>query len=78
MHIAHYALDDGIEDACRTLALDPLRRRCPPYAHGTPRWPAGDTIAALRQYDECTRILAAELSVAPGDATVALVDALGT
>ena len=37
---------------------------------------AGNTIAALRQYDRCARILDAELSVPPSDDTVALAEAL--
>ncbi len=75
MHWRTMPLDDGMEDERRVLALDPLRED----AHRTLmelHAAAGDTVAALRQYDECKRILDAELGVTPSDATVALANAL--
>ncbi len=67
----------ALQFARRWLALDPLeeaahRRLMELYAH------AGETGAALRQYDECARILDAELGVTPAAATVALREAIRT
>lgn len=65
----------GIELARRMLELDPLREEAHRllmqlYAS------TGNTIAALRQYDECVRTLDAELGVLPGEDTAALAQAL--
>ncbi len=65
----------AIPYARRWLALDPLHepaQRClmQLYAQG------GQRAAALRQYEECQRLLAAELGVAPEKETTALYEAV--
>ncbi len=65
----------GLEPARRWLALDPLneaahRALMMTYAR------SDQTAAALRQYDECVRVLRAELSVAPSAETTALAQQL--
>jgi predicted ATPase/DNA-binding SARP family transcriptional activator len=65
----------GIIDVRRALELDPLfeeAHRLLMQLHAS----SGNTVAALRQYDECVRILDAELAVPPGDDTTALAQAL--
>lgn len=73
--LAAHAPEEGIADARRILALDPLREeayRTLMALHTA----AGDTAAALHQYADCVRILDAELGVPPSDETVALAAAL--
>ncbi len=65
----------GIEDARRVLELDPLREETHRllmqiYAM------SGNTVAALRQYEECVRVLDAELGVPPGEDTATLAQTL--
>ena len=77
---AHEQVDEGdaaLSYARQWLALDPSdeavqRRLMQLYAK------VGQTGAALRQYDECVRILAAELDVTPEPETTALYDAIRT
>lgn len=65
----------AIPYARRWVALDPLHETAQQqlmsvYAS------AGQHAAAIRQYQECARILEAELGVAPDEATTALYDAI--
>ena len=67
--------DDAIDYARRWLALDPLeeavqREMMWLYAK------AGQQAAALRQYEECVRLLAEELGVEPDAETEALCEAI--
>lgn len=67
--------DRGLPYARRWLSLDPMhegahRSLMQLYAH------AGQHAAALRQYEECVRILDEELGVAPEDETIALYQAI--
>lgn len=69
--------DDAIDHARRWLALDPLeetvhRELMRLYAL------AGETAAAVRQYDECVRILNEELGVPPEAETEELFEAIRT
>lgn len=60
--------DRGVQTAERLLALDPLQE----WAHCALmrlHWRSGRREAALRQYQECTRILHRELGVGPAEAT---------
>lgn len=68
---------EALHYARRALALDPLeesshRRLMQLYAL------AGHTGAALRQYEECVRILTQELDAPPDDETTALYNAIRT
>lgn len=64
-------VESALSQATRLLAIDPLREdihRAAMQLHGrTGRWNE-----AIRQYRACESVLAAELGVAPDDATVAL------
>ncbi len=63
----------AIDYACRWLALDPLHEP----AHRLLMLlfaESGDRAAALRQFDECSRMLAAELDAEPSPETVDLRD----
>jgi pimeloyl-ACP methyl ester carboxylesterase/predicted ATPase/DNA-binding SARP family transcriptional activator/tRNA A-37 threonylcarbamoyl transferase component Bud32 len=67
--------DEAIRYGRRWLALDPLHERAHRelmaiYAR------AGQQAAALRQYDECTRILEEELGIEPEAETTALYEAI--
>jgi pimeloyl-ACP methyl ester carboxylesterase/predicted ATPase/DNA-binding SARP family transcriptional activator/tRNA A-37 threonylcarbamoyl transferase component Bud32 len=69
------AFDEAIRYGRRWLALDPLheaahRELMAIYAR------AGQQAAALRQYDECTRILEEELGIEPEAETTALYEAI--
>lgn len=70
-------LDEAMRYARRWLLLDPLeeavhRQLMRLYAQ------TGQLAAALRQYDECVRILAEELDVPPDEETTALYEAIRT
>ncbi len=70
-------VEEALHPARRLLQLDPLeemaqRQLMQLYAQ------AGQTAAALRQYEECVRTLDAELGVAPEEETTALYEAIRT
>src|SRR6266508_2174093 len=74
-HRAAEAWDTAIPYARRWVALDPLhepaqRTLIQLYAQ------AGQSAAAARQYQECVRLLAAELGAAPEEETTALYEAI--
>ena len=74
-HEARQELEQAIFFARRRLTLDPIhepahRQLMQLYAR------AGQQAAALRQYDECVRVLAAELGAPPEEATTALYEAI--
>ncbi|MCE7982922.1 MAG: hypothetical protein DYG89_17195 [Caldilinea sp. CFX5] len=76
-YVAQAKFDEAVRYARRWLLLDPLeeaahRQLMQLYAQ------AGQQAAAVRQYDECVRILAAELDVPPAAETVALYEAIRT
>lgn len=67
--------EQGLDYARRWLRLDPLhepvhRQLMELYAY------AGQHAAALRQYEECVRLLEEELGVSPEDETIALYQAI--
>lgn len=69
--------DEAIHAARRWLQLDPLdervhRRLMTLYAQ------AGQIATAVRQYDECARILSEELDAPPSEETMALFEAIRT
>jgi DNA-binding SARP family transcriptional activator len=74
-HAAFGAYAEAVETAQRQLALDPLNEK----AHGTlmllHAW-SGRPAAALRQYQECVRILREEIAAEPSDEISALNDAI--
>jgi DNA-binding SARP family transcriptional activator/predicted ATPase len=72
---AQQAWEPALRNARRWLVLDPLeesvhRRLMQLYAY------AGQPGAALRQYEECVRLLAQELEVPPAEETTALYTAI--
>ncbi len=74
-HISRHEFEESIGLGRRWLALDPLhepaqRELMRIYAA------AGMQAAALRQYDECTRLLLEELGVTPDEKTRTLYDAI--
>jgi len=78
--LSHYArsedFDRGIRIADRLLALDPLQE----WAHCALMrlyWRTGRREAALRQYQECARILNRELGIAPAEETQRLAREIG-
>jgi predicted ATPase/DNA-binding SARP family transcriptional activator len=77
LHEAGEALDEALHYARRWLALDPLdeavhRRLMQLFVL------SGQSAAAIRQYDECVRILKRELDVPPEAETTALYEAIRT
>jgi DNA-binding SARP family transcriptional activator len=65
----------AIRLATESVALDPFRE--PPYRQlMAAHFLAGDRAQALRTYERCARLLAAELGVAPHPETTALRDRL--
>ena len=69
------AVDEGLVHLRRWVALDPLDET----AHRTliqTYLASGDRSAALRQYEECVRVLDEELAVAPLDETTALYESI--
>lgn len=74
-HQTQGALERAIPYARRWLALDPLHEPAQRQLMQLYAW-AGQPAAALRQYQECVRLLDAELGVAPEDATTALYEAI--
>lgn len=75
LHQAQDAWEAAIPHARRWLALDPLHE---PAQRVLMRLYAlaGQQAAAVRQYQECVRLLEAELGVPPEDETTALYDAI--
>jgi class 3 adenylate cyclase/predicted ATPase len=78
--VSHYEISEayerGIPVAERLLVIDPLQEQ----AHGALirlYWRSGRRAAALRQYQECARILDRELGVVPGKAIQKLVAEIG-
>ncbi|MEZ4621683.1 MAG: BTAD domain-containing putative transcriptional regulator [Caldilineaceae bacterium] len=77
IYVAQAQFEEAVHFGRRWLQLDPLeeavhRQLMQLYAQ------AGQQAAAIRQYDECTRILAAELDVPPAAETTALFEAIRT
>lgn len=77
IYVAQAQFEEAVRYARRLLQLDPLeeaihRQLMHLYAQ------AGQQAAAIRQYDECVRILAAELDVPPAAETTALFEAIRT
>ena len=69
------SVDEGLAYMRRWVALDPLDET----AHRTlieTYLAAGDRAAALRQYEECVRVLDEELAVAPLEETTALYESI--
>ena len=71
------AWDQAIAYARRWLALDQLHEPAHRMLMRLYAW-AGQQAAALRQYQECARVLEAELGAAPEDETTALYEAIRT
>ncbi|RIK37337.1 MAG: hypothetical protein DCC55_24645, partial [Chloroflexi bacterium] len=71
----HY--ETAINYARRWLAIDPLEEPVHRELMRVYAW-AGQQATALRQYEECARILDGELGAAPDEATQALYDAIRT
>ena len=76
-HTRRQAFAEAIEHARRWLSLDPLhepaqRRLMELYAAN------GQRAAALRQYEECVRLLDEELGIAPAPETTSLFEAIRT
>jgi predicted ATPase/DNA-binding SARP family transcriptional activator len=76
-HTAQGEVEQGIEYARRWVALDPLQEQAQRqlmrlYAR------SGQQAAAVRQYQECARLLQEELGVEPEPETTALYEAIRT
>ena len=76
-HVSQQAFEQGIEYGRRWLALDPLHEPAQRQLMRLYAW-AGQQAAALRQYEECVRLLADELGFEPEAETVALHEAIRT
>ncbi len=74
-HIDHGEYEQGIAYARRWLALDPLHEAAHRQLMQLYAW-AGQHSAALRQYQECVRLLEEELKVPPDKATTELYKAI--
>ena len=74
-HIDRGEYERGIDYARRWLALDQLHEPAHRRLMQLYTW-AGQQSAALRQYQECARLLKAELDAPPEDATTALYEAI--
>src|SRR5690606_29855105 len=74
-HAAAHEWDGAIAHTQRWLALDPLDEAAHRKLMQIYAWSSRRTLA-LRQYDECARILHHELGAPPDDATEALVRAI--
>ncbi|NIP69311.1 MAG: tetratricopeptide repeat protein, partial [Planctomycetales bacterium] len=76
-HSAQGAYESAIPYARRWLALDPLHE--PAHRHLMQLYAqAGQRAAALRQYQECVRILEAELGLPPSEETTSLYKQIRT
>ncbi len=76
-HISAGKYGRGIEYARRWLALDPLHEPAHRQLMQLFAWD-GQYAAALRQYQECARLLEAELGLQPDPETTALYEAIRT
>jgi DNA-binding SARP family transcriptional activator/predicted ATPase/pimeloyl-ACP methyl ester carboxylesterase len=76
-HVDHGEYEQGITYARRWLALDPLHEAAHRQLMQLYAW-AGQQSAALRQYQECVRLLEEELRVPPDGATTELYEAIRT
>ncbi len=75
-HLHHENYAEALDAALAAVLADPLREsahRCVIETHLA----EGNLAEARRQYDECRRLLARELQVAPSPTLVALAPALG-
>ncbi len=72
---ARRRFDPALAYARRWLALDPLDEAGHRLLMQIHAW-AGDRAAAARQYEECVRVLAAELGIEPAPETTALFQTL--
>jgi len=75
VHGTQGELEPAIGYARRWLALDPLHEEAHRQLMNLYAW-SGQRNAALRQYEECARILERELGVSPQEATVQLYEAI--
>lgn len=73
---AQGAFQPAIRYAREWLALDRLEEDAHRWLMCLYAW-SGQRAAALRQYEECAKILESQLGVPPGEATVALFEAIG-
>ena len=74
-HVAEGTFDRAIEYGRRWVALDSLHEPAHRHLMKLYAW-AGQQAAALRQYEECVRLLEEELGVEPAPETVALYEAI--
>jgi len=74
-HVAQDELEAAIHYARHWLSLDPWHEPAHRQLMQLYAW-SGDSSAALRQYQECVRVLETELSQPPEEATVALYEAI--
>ena len=65
----------AISHARRWLALDPLNESAHRFLMQLHAW-AGDRAAAARQYQECVKVMQAELGIEPEPETTALFEAI--
>lgn len=76
-HVGQQEFEQGIEYGRHWLALDPLHEPAQRQLMRLYAW-ADQQAAALRQYQECVRLLEEELGVEPEAETVALYNAIRT
>ena len=76
-HASRQEFKRAIEHGRRWLALDPLHEAAQRQLMRLYAW-SGQQAAALRQYQECVRLLDEELGVEPAAETVALYEAIRT
>jgi predicted ATPase/DNA-binding SARP family transcriptional activator len=76
-HTGQAEFEQGVEYARRWVALDPLHEEAQRQLMRLYAW-SGQQAAAVRQYQECARLLEEELGVEPEPETVALYEAIRT
>jgi predicted ATPase/DNA-binding SARP family transcriptional activator/Tfp pilus assembly protein PilF len=76
-HTGQAEFEQGVEYARRWVALDPLHEEAQRQLMQLYAW-SGQQAAALRQYQECARLLEEELGVEPEPETTALYEAIRT
>lgn len=76
-HCTRSEFEQAIPYARRWVGLDPLHEPAQRHLMQVYAW-AGQQAAALRQYEECERILAEELGVPPDEQTTSLAEAIKT
>lgn len=74
-HTANGSFAEALLHARRWLSLDPLHEPAHQQLMRLYAW-AGQQAAALRQYEECVRILKSELGTPPSDETTALFEVI--